>query len=36
VITITRRAYTVERRCVEVNDMVLDAGAYELEGVFEA
>lgn len=36
VIAITRRAYTVERRCVEVNEMVLDASAYELEGVFEA
>jgi GntR family transcriptional regulator len=36
VIAITRRAYTAERRCVEVNEMVLDASAYELEGVFEA
>jgi GntR family transcriptional regulator len=34
VIAITRRAYTAERRCVEVNEMVLDASAYELENVF--
>lgn len=36
VIAITRRAYTAERRCVEMNEMVLDASAYELEYVFGA
>jgi GntR family transcriptional regulator len=36
VIAIIRRAYTVEQRCVEVNEMVLDATAYELESVFGA
>ncbi|GAA4930892.1 GntR family transcriptional regulator [Actinoplanes utahensis] len=34
VISITRRAYTDARQCVEVNEMVLDASAYELENVF--
>jgi GntR family transcriptional regulator len=36
VIAITRRAYTGARQCVEVNEMVLDASAYELENVFSA
>jgi GntR family transcriptional regulator len=31
VVAITRYAYTNTRRCVEVNFMVLDASAYELE-----
>ncbi|BEL06410.1 hypothetical protein Q0Z83_046010 [Actinoplanes sichuanensis] len=33
VIAITRFAYTTMRRCVEVNEMVLDSSAYELEYV---
>jgi GntR family transcriptional regulator len=36
VIAITRRAYTGNRRCVEINEMVLDSSAYELEYVFGA
>jgi GntR family transcriptional regulator len=36
VIQITRRAYTSTRRCVEVNEMVLDASAYALEYLFDA
>lgn len=36
VIAITRRAYTSTRRCVEVNEMVLDASAYALEYLFGA
>jgi len=36
VIAITRRAYTAEHRCVEVNEMVLDGSAYELEYTFGA
>jgi GntR family transcriptional regulator len=36
VLAITRRAYTAQRRCVEVNEMVLDASAYELEYTFDA
>jgi GntR family transcriptional regulator len=36
VVEITRCAYTKEGRCVEVNRMVLDATAYELEYNFEA
>lgn len=36
VLAITRRAYTAEKRCVEVNEMVLDGSAYELEYVFGA
>lgn len=36
VIAITRYAYTAERRCVEVNQMVLDSSAYELEYVLGA
>jgi GntR family transcriptional regulator len=36
VIAVTRRAYTAERRCVEVNEMVLDGSAYELEYTFDA
>ncbi|XVU21808.1 GntR family transcriptional regulator [Actinoplanes sp. CA-054009] len=36
VVAITRRAYAAGRRCVEVNEMVLDAGAYELEYLLDA
>lgn len=36
VIAITRRAYTGDHRCVEVNEMVLDGSAYELEYTFGA
>jgi GntR family transcriptional regulator len=36
VITITRYAYTAADRCVEVNVMLLDASAYELEYNFTA
>lgn len=36
VVEITRYAYTAEDRCVEVNRMVLDATAYELEYHFTA
>jgi GntR family transcriptional regulator len=36
VLAITRRAYTAEHRCVEVNEMVLDGSAYELEYTFGA
>ncbi|MEV4280377.1 GntR family transcriptional regulator [Actinoplanes xinjiangensis] len=36
VIAVTRRAYTGTGRCVEVNQMVLDSSAYELEYVFGA
>jgi len=36
VIEITRCAYAQAGRCVEVNRMVLDATAYELEYNFEA
>lgn len=36
VIAITRHAYTGERRCVEVNEMVLDSSAYALEYLFGA
>jgi len=36
VIAVTRRAYTSTRRCVEVNEMVLDASAYALEYLFSA
>lgn len=36
VIAVTRHAYTSSRRCVEVNEMVLDASAYTLEYVFHA
>ncbi|WIM94021.1 GntR family transcriptional regulator [Actinoplanes oblitus] len=34
VVAVTRFAYTGARRCVEVNEMVLDASAYTLEYVF--
>ncbi|GAA2716245.1 transcriptional regulator [Actinoplanes palleronii] len=36
VVAITRHAYTGERRCVEVNTMVLDSSAYALEYAFGA
>jgi GntR family transcriptional regulator len=36
VVAITRFAYTANRRCVEVNEMVLDSSAYILEYVFSA
>ncbi len=36
VVAITRRAYTGARRCVEVNEMVLDSSAYTLEYLFNA
>jgi GntR family transcriptional regulator len=36
VVEITRYAYTDAGRCVEVNRMVLDATAYELEYHFDA
>jgi hypothetical protein len=36
VLAITRRAYTAEKRCVQVNAMVLDGSAYELEYTFGA
>lgn len=36
VVEITRHALTKERRCVEVNRMVLDASAYRLEYQFSA
>ncbi|WP_433796143.1 UTRA domain-containing protein [Actinoplanes sp. CA-252034] len=36
VVAVTRYAYTSTQRCVEVNEMVLDAGAYTLEYVFGA
>ncbi|MEU4160411.1 GntR family transcriptional regulator [Actinoplanes sp. NPDC026670] len=36
VIAVTRRAYTSTRRCVEVNEMVLDSSAYELEYILGA
>ena len=36
VVAITRCAYTGDRRCVEVNQMVLDSSAYTLEYLFGA
>lgn len=36
VIAITRHAYTGDRRCVELNEMVLDSSAYSLEYLFGA
>ncbi|WP_433832921.1 GntR family transcriptional regulator [Actinoplanes sp. CA-015351] len=36
VVAITRYAYTGDRRCVEVNEMVLDSSAYTLEYFFTA
>jgi len=36
VIAITRYAYTSTRRCVEVNQMVLDSSAYTLEYLLNA
>jgi GntR family transcriptional regulator len=36
VIAITRQAYTPTGRCVEVNVMLLDSSAYELEYQFDA
>ncbi|MBO3736956.1 GntR family transcriptional regulator [Actinoplanes flavus] len=36
IIAVTRRAYTATRRCVEINEMVLDSSAYELEYVLGA
>ena len=36
VIAITRQAYTSARRCVEVNQMVLDSSAYTLEYLLDA
>lgn len=36
VVAVTRRAYTGDGRCVEVNAMVLDASAYTLEYRFSA